>query len=318
MEQVTSALSALPTPPAEPPLVNNEDILGAAFKALSANDSPALATAKAELVKATQDLEGSSVGVGQAKIAYTNQKALYDGSDGLVGKIQTMWSVIATKQGYDGALALQASCYSNYYAALGATISTVEAELKKMLAAGVDESEQPALNALLKKMQDQKAIAEKDAKAAAEAAEKLGQNLPTERVLEKPTVLPDKYLKYQPEVVPHQHESANPFDPAVAERTERIGARPGQQGSAHGRFHASVRQAQGVGQPTYPASLRDVKFEPPAPAENATDAPAEAAAGADASSFLHPRAARLAPEKAQGSAQAAPASRRPRAWWEAA
>ena len=52
----------------------------------------------------------------------------------------------------------------------------VEAELKKMLAAGVDESEQPALNALLKKMQDQKAIAEKDAKAAAEAAEKLGQN----------------------------------------------------------------------------------------------------------------------------------------------
>merc|ERR1719271_2245901 len=303
MEQVTSALSALPTPPAEPPLVNNEDILGAAFKALSANDSPALATAKAELVKATQDLEGSG---------------------GLVGKIQTMWSVIATKQGYDGALALQASCYSNYYAALGATISTVEAELKKMLAAGVDESEQPALNALLKKMQDEKAIAEKDAKAAAEAAEKLGQNLPTERVLEKPTVLPDKYLKYQPEVVPHQHESANPFDPAVAERTERIGARPGQQGSAHGRFHASVRQAQGVGQPTYPASLRDVKFEPPAPesatapAEDATDAPAEAAAGADASSFLHPRAARLAPEKAQGSAQAAPVSRRPRAWWEAA
>ena len=59
----------------------------------------------------------------------------------------------------------------------------------------------------------------------------------------------------------------------MAERTERIGARPGQQGSAHGRFHASVRQAQGVGQPTYPASLRDVKFEPPAPAENATDAP---------------------------------------------
>ena len=52
-------------------------------------------------------------------------EALYDGSDGLVGKIQTMWSVIATKQGYDGALALQASCYSNYYAALGATISTV-------------------------------------------------------------------------------------------------------------------------------------------------------------------------------------------------
>ena len=33
MEQVTSALSDLPTPPAEPPLVNNEDILGAAFKA---------------------------------------------------------------------------------------------------------------------------------------------------------------------------------------------------------------------------------------------------------------------------------------------
>merc|ERR1719375_752767 len=166
-----------------------------------------------------------------------------------------------------------------------------------MLAAGVDETSQKGLNGILTKLQAEKAMAEKAAAESAENAESLGVDTATDRVLEKPTVLPDKYLKYEPEVVPHQHESANPFDPGVAERTERIGARPGQQTSAHNRMHASIRQAQGVGQATHPASLRDVKFEPPAPAENATapaanatDAPAEAAAGADASSFLHPRA----------------------------
>jgi carbonic anhydrase len=331
MEEVTSALNALPAVPDSQPLVDAEDVLGSAFQALGSQDSPALASAKAELVKAQQDLEGASVGVGQAKGAYDNTKALYDGSAGLVGKIQTMWSVIATKQGYDGALALQASCYSKYYAALGATIAVVETELNAMLAAGVDETSQKGLNGILTKLQAEKAMAEKAAAESAENAESLGVDTATDRVLEKPTVLPDKYLKYEPEVVPHQHESANPFDPAVAERTERIGARPGQQTSAHNRMHASIRQAQGVGQATHPASLRDVKHEPEPPSEEQKELAAKAqeitasavdqanAAQANAvnsitsagtaSAFLHPKDAKKARE------EAAPA-RRVKAWWE--
>jgi carbonic anhydrase len=307
MEEVISALKALPAPPAEQPLVDAEDVLGSAFKKLSAQDSPALAAAKARLVKAQQDLEGASAGVGQAKSAYDNQKALYDGSDGLVGKIQTMWGVIGMKQGYDGALALQASCYSEYYAALSNTISVVEGEIKAMLAAGVDETTQEGLNGLLTNLKAEDEKAKKAEALHAETAESLGGDTETERVLEKPTVLPDKYLKYQPEVVPMQHESANPFDPSVAERTERIGARPGQQVSAHNRFHASIRQAQGVGQPNYPASLRDVKFEPPP--SNATNATTDT--GDAPSSFLHPRAAHTP----STPSKPAPA-KRVRAWWE--
>merc|ERR1719453_1995904 len=110
-----------------------------------------------------------------------------------------------------------------------------------MLDAGVTETSQKGLNGLLANLKAQKTMAEKAEAHAAETAESLGGDTETERVLEKPTVLPDKYLKYQPEVVPMQHESANPFDPSVAERTERIGARPGQQVSGYNRFHASVR-----------------------------------------------------------------------------
>jgi len=341
-----SALSALPPPPAAQPLIDVEDVLGPAFQALAHNDSPALKTAKEELVKAQQDLDGSSVGVGQAKQAYDNQKALYDGSDGLVGKIQTMWSVIATKQGYDGALALQASCYSKYYAALTHTISTLETDLQAMLDAGADEATSASLTGILEKLKAEKAIAEKDAEAAAKTAESLGGDIPTERVLEKPTVLPDKYLKYEPGVVPHQQESANPFDPSVAERVERIGASPGQQVTAHNRMHSSIRQAQGVGQATYPASVRDVKFEPP-PSEETEDAATESSSAESSSaesssaesssaesssgsgtaatglrtsdsftldapsSFLHPKDG----VKAQSAPTAAPA-RRVKAWWE--
>jgi carbonic anhydrase len=322
MGEVTAALSALPTPAAAAPLIHAKDVLGSAFKALSAVDSPALTSAKAALVKAEQDVEGASVGVGQAKSAYDNQKALYDGSDGLVGKIQTLWSVIATKQGYDGALALQANCYTTYYAALGATISTVETELEAMLAAGVNETSQAALNGLLVKMQAEKAIAGKEAAQSAEAAEHLSIDTPTEKVLERPTVFPDKYLKYSPEVVPHQHEAANPFDPSAAERIERIGARPGQQVSAHNRMHASIRQAQGVGQKNYPATVRDVVVDEEKHFATDVDESSHekdelhlgAAAGTAtdtataASSFLHPREAKAPPKAAQAS--------RVKGWWE--
>jgi carbonic anhydrase len=315
MEEVINALNSLPEPPAAQPLVDVEDVLGSAFKELGSEDSPALASAKAEFVKAQQDVEGASVGVAQAKGAYDNQKALYDGSAGLVGKIQTMWGVIGLKSGYDGALALQASCYNKYYASLSAIISVVETELKAMIKSGKDETKQKGLNALLHNLQDEKAKAAQEEAKAAETAESLGGDAETERVLEKPTVLPDKYLKYQPEVVPMQHESANPFDPAVAERTERIGPRPGQQVAAHNRFHASIRQAQGVGQPNYPASVRDVKFTTPPPSNETAKATADADAGAGAAdagaSFLHPRTA-APPSKSPKAAVA----KGLRPWWQ--